>query len=674
MLVEQPGYIGNLHLKNRIIMAPMGTNYSTTDGLSTGRDKQYYAERARGGVAMIMTEAMVVTENARPHNNSLCCYHDRFIPGLASLVEAIKEHDCHVFGQLNHRGALLRRSVLNMEPVGPSPWMNPNTGDTVRALEVREIKEIQQQFVAAARRLWIAGYDGVEIHAANGYLFQQFFSPRINHRTDGYGGSIENRMRFLLETIDSVRNALPELHLIVRLSVREFAKGGYSEHEIIELARAVEKAGVHALDLSGGSNESPQLSKHCIQPPSFPRAYLASLAKPIKDAVAIPVLAAGRMVEPADAEYMLSSGGADFVSLGRALYADPHWCLKAFGKIKAPIRQCIACNVCFERLTLEKDVACVTNPLIGTEFETLEHAEPQLFQKPSSPRKRVLVLGAGIVGMEAARLLSARGHEVEVWDKASRPGGQIHLAAAAPDKEEVLPAWTYRWDAVADVVPVHLNVDITREAIEAYGPDFVMIATGSRPGPIPLDISRLAPSVRVLNAWDVLASLDGIPSGIQVTIIGGGMVGAEVADALRLKDITINLIELRSDIARGMARNNRFELIERLAAHGTLILTDCSINGVEGDRLAIEVAGHAPSSIDVGQMLIFATGPRPNQEAVRIVAATGIPYTQIGDCNVPGDFLSGLRDASMAALSLEAYIAQGALTPSTPSIVQASAC
>ncbi|MFH1605644.1 MAG: hypothetical protein ABIH03_17260, partial [Pseudomonadota bacterium] len=193
MLLRQPGLIGGLHLKNRVVMGPMGTNYSTTDGLSTQRDCEYYAERARGGVAMIMTEAMIVTESARSHHNSLCCYHDRFIPGLARLVEGIKAHDCRVFGQLNHRGALLRRAVLNMEPVGPSDWINPNTGDAVRALGVAEIHEIERLFVAAARRLRLAGYDGVEIHAGNGYLFQQFFTRRINRRTDQYGGSLENR-------------------------------------------------------------------------------------------------------------------------------------------------------------------------------------------------------------------------------------------------------------------------------------------------------------------------------------------------------------------------------------------------------------------------------------------------------------------------------------------------
>ncbi len=246
----------------------------------------------------------------------------------------------------------------------------------------------------------------------------------------------------------------------MRLSASEFTEGGYTQEDIVELARRLERAGVVALDISGGSNESPQLSKYCIQPPSFPRGCLAPYSKPIKEAVSIPVFVAGRLVDPDDAEAVLASGSADFVSVGRALYTDPHWCLKAFGKLDAPIRKCIACNVCFERLTLEKDVACVHNPVIGTEFEALEYAEPQLVAgAQEDDARRVLVLGAGVSGIEAARVLAARGHAVEVWEKAGRPGGQIHAAIAAPDKREVEPVWTYRWEEVRRLnVPVRMNV------------------------------------------------------------------------------------------------------------------------------------------------------------------------------------------------------------------------
>ena len=537
MLLSQPGPIGPLKLRNRVVMAPMGTNYSTTDGLSTERDRQYYAELARGGVGMIMTEAMVVTEFARPHHNSLCVYHDRFIPGLASVVDAIHAHGALVCAQLNHRGALLRRHVLNMEPVGPSSWKNPNTGDDVRPLAVPEIIEIQKQFVASARRLYQAGYDGVEIHAGNGYLFQQFFTPRLNHRNDPYGGSFENRARFLWETLDRVKQALPDFPLIVRLSASEFTAGGYSDADIIELSKKLEKQGVAALDLSGGSNESPQLSKYCIQPPSFARGCLGPYAKPIKDAVTIPVLVAGRVVDPADAERLLADGCADFISVGRALYADPHWSAKAFGKVKAPIRKCIACNVCFERLTLEKDVACVNNPVIGTEFEALEHAEPQLFpdQQTKTPR-RVLVIGAGVTGLEAARAAAARGHRVEVWEKSALTGGQMPLAIAAPDKREVEPILSYRLTVLRELgVTIRMSMTASTAVIRAFNPDFAIVAMGAAPRAYPFDVSQLAATVKVMHAWDALRDPSRLAAAQRVTIIGGGMVGAEAADLLSVQ-------------------------------------------------------------------------------------------------------------------------------------------
>lgn len=653
-LLQRPGTIGTLRLKNRLIMAPMGTNFGSSDGLSTERDRHYYALRAEGGVAAIVTEAMAVSEGGRAHNNSLWIYHDRFVPGLARLVEAIRRHDCLAIGQLNHRGALLRRLVLNMEPVGPSPWRNPNTGDAVRALNAAEITAIQHDFVAAARRLWQAGYDAAELHAANGYLFHQFLTPRINQREDAYGGSIENRARFLLETVHRVRDALPDFPVWVRLSCTEYCEGGYPIQDIIAVARLLEAAGVTALDLSGGTNESPELSRFCIQPPSMPRRTLEAHARPIRQAVGIPTIIAGRILEPADAEAVLQAGSADYVSLGRALTADAYWPRKAFSEIATPIRGCISCNVCFERLTLERDVSCVVNPMLGTEFEELSLAEPQVAGLQAGgaggwarPRpRRVLVLGAGVGGIEAARLAAARGHTVEVWERAARPGGQIHLAVAAPDKTEVWPAWTYRWAQVEALnVPVRCGVEATAAMIRDFQPDHVIVATGARPRTLVL------PGGVPLQAWDVIATPDLMAEGATVAIIGGGIVGLEVADMLALRGCRLTVLEAMPSLAPLMARNNRTDLLLRLRAAGVVFHTGARVRGMSGDRLEFTVDGvaHALNGVE---HVIAAIGAVPNREVVPEIEAAGVPYTLVGDANLPGDFLSVLRDASMAGLAI----------------------
>lgn len=644
-LLRQPGMIGPHRLKNRLIMAPMGTNFGTSDGLSTERDRAYYALRAEGGVAAIVTEAMAVSEGGRAHNNSLWIYHDRFIPGLARLVDAIRQHDCLSIGQLNHRGALLRRLVLNMEPVGPSPWHNPNTGDAVRALERHEITAIQRDFVTAARRLHQAGYDAVELHAANGYLFQQFLTPRINKRTDEYGGSIENRARLLLETVHRIKDALPDFALWVRISCTEYCDDGYPIEDMIAVARMLEAAGVVALDLSGGTNESPALSRFCIQPPSMPRRTLEQHARPITEAVRIPTIIAGRIIAPEDAEAVLAAGSADFISLGRALTADAYWPRKAFGEIATPIRECISCNVCFERLTLERDVACVTNPMLGTEFEELHWAEPQLAPDRATPR-RILVLGGGMAGMEAARMAAARGHDVEVWEKADRPGGQVHLAVAAPDKEEVRPAWTWRHDqAIALGARLRCGVAPTGALILDHRPDHILVATGAVPRALVLE--GAAP----LQAWEVIARPELVPMGARVAIIGGGIVGLEVAEILTLRGCRVTILEAQKVLAPQMARNNRTDLTLRLRAAGTTFHTGAIASRAADGMLHFSADGQ-DHALPV-DCIIAAVGATPNRDGLAEVEATGIPFTLIGDCNQPGDFLSVLRDASMTALALD---------------------
>ncbi|MCC6533146.1 MAG: FAD-dependent oxidoreductase [Burkholderiales bacterium] len=662
MLLQQPGRLGALVLKNRVTLAPLGTNYSTSDGMISERDKLYYGERARGGVAMIMTAAMGVSGEARAHRFTPVCYHDRFIPGLASLVETIKAHDCHVFGQLNHHGALLHEP--GMPPVGPSPWLNPKTGEAVRAMALEEIHAVQVNFATAARRLWVAGYDGVEVHAANGYLFQQFFTPRINKRTDAYGGSAANRMRLLLETVARIRDAAPELLVMVRFSVSEFTAGGYGEDDVIALAQALQAAGVVALDLSAGTNESPRLSRHCIQTPSFPRGCLAPYAKPIKAAVSIPVMVAGRIVTPEDADAVLASGSADFISLGRALYADPHWCLKAFGQMKAPIRQCIACNVCHDRLSAELDVCCVQNPMIGTAFETRPQVEPDPLVNRTARPKRVLVIGAGVAGIETARLAAGRGHRVEVWEKSNRAGGQIPLALAAPHKQEVASVWSYRWQQIERLdVPVRTSTALDPDRIRAFGPDLVIVATGAVPREMPPLPGSLDARITVLPAWDFLARPEAVGSRQHVTIVGGGSVGLEAADLLVARDCRVTLIEAASTLGAGMARSNRMELLDRLAAARVRIHTDVEIVRYAGGSLVVRSAAQGEQSIEVGDWLMIAVGARPNLDVIDAVEAAGVPYVRVGDCYQPGDFMSVLRDAWMAGLAVDRYAERPVSTP-----------
>ncbi len=664
LLLAQPGRIGPLKLKNRIIMGPMGTNFGSADGLATARDQSYYTERARGGVAMVITESMPVSEKSVNHTRSLGAFHDRFIPGLAALVEAVHVAGALAAGQLNHRGGLLRRSVLNMEPVGPSPWVNPNTGDSVRPLTIPEIREIQRDFLTAASRLWRAGYDAVEIHAANGYLFHQFFSPRINRRVDVYGGTLENRMRFLLETVALMRESLPDLPLLVRISATEYVQHGYGESDVIALARALEREGISALDLSGGTNESPELSRFCIQPPSMPRRCLEPYAASIKQVISIPVVVAGRIIEPPDAEAVLANGSADFVALGRALIADPYWTRKATGEIEMPIRQCISCNFCFERLTRELDISCAQNPMVGLEFEALEFAEPQALpalagRKPLGVKrhKRVLILGAGVAGLESARLLAARGHTVEVWEKADQPGGQSILARIPPHKQEVAAVWAYRFKQCRDLgVSIRTKVTVTLHAVREFAPDLVVVATGARPR-IPA-VFRDAPH---LTAWAVLARPDQIANGSSITIVGGGMVGAETAELLATQGCRITILEMLDALAMDMPRNNRLDVTLRLQEKGVTALTRTRVDRVAGNRLIV-LTDDGEKAIPIGDYLVVAIGAEPNRDVIPTLEEAGLPYVLVGDCDRPGNFHSALRDAWLTALSVDFEVVGGGPT------------
>jgi NADPH-dependent 2,4-dienoyl-CoA reductase/sulfur reductase-like enzyme len=372
----------------------------------------------------------------------------------------------------------------------------------------------------------------------------------------------------------------------------------------------------------------------------MPRRALEPYARPIKAAVGIPTILAGRIIAPEDAEGVLANGSADFISLGRALTADAFWPRKAISG--APIRACISCNICFERLTLEKDVACVVNPMLGTEFEEPALAEPR---RVAARPRRVLVLGAGIAGVEVARMAASCGHHVTIWEKAMRPGGQIHLAVAAPDKAEVRPVWDYRWGRMAALgVEVRFGLEATAAMVRDHRPDHVVVATGARPRPLALE--GAAP----LQAWDVIDDPSLVQQGARVAIIGGGIVGLEVADMLALRGCRTTVLEVLPALAPTMARNNRTDLLIRLRAAGVEFHTKARVRRLAGTWLGFTVDG-AAHSVEV-DAVVAATGAVANRDVVPAVEAAGVPFTLVGDCNHPGDFLSVLRDASMTGLAL----------------------
>jgi dimethylglycine catabolism A len=338
------------------------------------------------------------------------------------------------------------------------------------------------------------------------------------------------------------------------------------------------------------------------------------------------------------------------VAVCRALVADAWWPRKAFGEIKTPIRKCISCNVCFERLTLERDVTCVTNPMVGLEYERIEAAEPQLGNRASQPgAKRILVLGAGVAGAEAARVAAGLGHHVEIWEKAAKPGGQMPLALAAPDKADVAGVWTYRWTQIESLrVPVRLGVNATAESIRAFRPDLVVVATGAKPRPLPFPVRARVP---LLHAWDALLDQERVPRGARVAVVGGGMAGIETADTLiHNRGIRAMVIEGLPVIAREMARNNRYDVLDRLAKAGARVITGAPVESIEDGTIWAIVDG-VRTPFEAGDLIIAAIGPVSNRDVVPEVERSGAPYVLAGDCNQVGDFMTAVRDGWMLALA-----------------------
>lgn len=640
--IFQPGMIGGVTIRNRIVMPPMAMNYSESDGSVTDRNVRYYRERARGGVGLVIVEGAFIDKTGKQRAHGMGVSEDRFIPGLRRLADAIRSAGAVPAMQVNHNGKLAQSKSTGYPPIAPSAIANRANDEIPHALSLEEVRYMVESFAAAAWRVAEAGFGIVEIHGAHGYLIQQFLSPLTNHRQDEYGGSFLNRARFALEVVRAVRKRVgPNFPITFRMSATEFEEDGYTTGEAGALACMLEAEGIAALHVSAGSNETPYSTAQVIQPMYFEPGNLAKYARIIKDQVKIPVIAVGRINHPSVAEAVLARGDADFVATGRALTADPHWPRKAREGITDEIRQCIACNVgCIGRLILNVPIKCTQNPWVGTEYEA---GIPQ-----AEVKKRVLVLGGGPAGLEAARVAAARGHRVTLLEKENHLGGQVHLACVPPFKavlEEVVRSRVHdleKWG-----VELKCGVEAGPDDLSPSRTDVVIEATGACPAT--LDISTEFPE-KVLSAWRVLAGQE--VAGEKILIIGAGMVGLEIADLLASKGKKIVVIEVLEQVGQTITPTTRAALLARLEKEKVEIITGVSLEHWGRDGAVVRKKNGSTILIEGIEYTVIAVGSRPNRIPLTPPRGAAITWRRVGDSEKPRDIFESIQEAAKVAMEL----------------------
>ena len=634
----EPINIGLVRLKNRLVMAPMGTNYADNQGKVTPQQIAHYAERARYGVGMVTVEVTGVSATGKILTHQLGAHNDDFVPGLTKLARAIKEHDCRAALQLHH-GGRRARSKLNGGAIPIAPSTIPCVGTTKtytsqvpKELTAGEIETIVEEFANAALRAKIAGFDAVELHGAHGYLIAQFLSPISNKRTDKYGGTLENRTRFATEIIARIKDKVGDDYpVLIKLSIDEYLAGGLTTDDTSIIAKILQHAGVDAIIASAGHTGAIAEGFYRSCPgASFPRGCHVHLAEAINKAVSIPVGAIGRINDPILAENILREGRADLIYMGRALLADPELPVKAMQEKFEDIRTCIACSICNKTMWEEENMRCAVNAAQGKE-ETYQIVASK---KP----KKVLVVGGGPAGMEAARVASLRGHRVFLYEKQKQLGGQLLLAAIPPHKDEIPNFVRYLTTQIRKLgVNIEVGKEVTPETVKQLGPDVVIVATGSIPG---------VPEIPGLDYENVVLADDVMTGKTQVkdtavVILGGGIVGCETGELLAAKGIRVTIVRRRPEIAEGMEETARLLLKKRLTQYGATILTGARVQRITHEGVVLENGSEIKAST-----VVLAAGRKADSALTQSLKDTVPEIYAIGDCVQPRMIIDAIGDGA----------------------------
>ncbi len=573
--IFKSGKIGKMEVPNRLVVPAMATMYADEDGKITDRLIAYHEAKARGGWGLIITEDQVINKGAGGFPNLPGLWNDDQIEGQKKLTNAVHKYGSKIAAQIYHAGRQTTKAVSGKQPVAPSPIRDPVIGEVPRELEVEEIKSIIDDYANAALNAKKSGYDAVEIHGAHGYLICEFLSPFSNKRTDEYGGNLENRARFALETLRAVKGKTgKDYPIIFRISVDELVYGGLTVEDTKLIALMFEKEGVDAIHASVGVNASQQ---YTIAPSSVGHAWAVKYAEAIRSVVKVPVITVNRITHPAMAENILSSERADFVAMGRASLADPELPKKAMEGRTEDINFCIGClQGCIGLLAQNKPITCLVNPSCGRETEFA-------LEKDNSPKK-VMIAGGGPAGMEAAIVAAKRGHDVHLCERSDKLGGQWLLAAIPPGKEDLNQLVVWQKNQLKMLgVNVKLNTIVNRGLIKKMDPDVLIVATGTEQVP-----SKYpgAENENVMFTNDVLSGE--VDVGKKVLVVGGDFGGPQTAEHLAVHGHDVTLITKNNEIAPSLVAGTRILMIEALKNTNFQIMPGQKISSITGNGVLIE--------------------------------------------------------------------------------------
>lgn len=686
-MLFSPMKIGNVEIKNRIVMAPMCMGFGQYNGCATETMMNYYEERAKGGVGLIFTEITRINDITGASSfGQLGMSHDYQIPALREMADRIHKHNCKIMVELHHPGRqnlglmigtvpicnvgsklmgnlytkILTQAVIPQgkklqdkhivpRTVAPSKCERSKMSDSVnRELSVKEIKRIICQFVEGAVRVKKAGCDGVELHAAHGYLIQQFLSPNTNKRTDQYGGSLENRMRFLLEIIDGIRsNCGKDFPIVVRLTVDEMYSEigqngkGYNLEEGIKMAKILNDKGIDAIDVSSAAYDT---FNYWLEPTTFTPGWRKYLANEVKKVVDIPVIAANLIRSPKQAEMQLEEGTQDFISLGRPLIADPHWPNKVKSGNENLIKRCVCCLYCFESMMKGAykytHGNCSVNPFVGRENVSL---------KQNGNGRKVLIIGAGCAGLTAAELLSKRGFDVTVLEKESKQGGQLNLASKPPHKEKI--NWVCE-DLLSNVInsgaKVLFNTKADKDIIASYSPEIVITATGGNAiHPKSFNGDNVVTVTQVLNG-------DIDISNKKVAVIGSGMTGLETSELLVSKGNKVTVVEMADKIAPGAWFQQLDDALPVLKKSGTEFLTSHKLLSVSSSGIELENLKEEKAVAIKVDFVVLSLGVRSDNSLYNeIKNSDSYKVYNIGDSNKIGRIANATESAYQLVMNIE---------------------